>query len=690
MLFKVVDFCKKNFSKKLFYCELLLGLLLVQLSPTVAYSDPVVLFSETGAQPGDMFGSALTCVDRFSNPLGGSDAVIGIPQTPGLGALLVRDLVNRTFIGGSDLFRGLGSSVAPAGDIDGDGRGDILVGLPSFIPDSFPSVAQIFFSSGVPNLTLIEPSISSNSNLGFAVASLFGDSNNNALPELLVGAPDFSEFGTVVVFDVDLAAPTPIATPIGILFGSQNPEEFGYSITSIADQNSDGARDILVGAPTFDPFADSGILLGRVAAFSGVAPNYPLLFEAQGSTDGGRFGSAVASFDDANGDGKEDFLVGSPFADTQTGGSASGSVSLLGWVTTTPVPTIDTICVLSGEAPDDGFGTAVKEIGDFDGDDLVDFAVGAPGVDDGSNIDAGAIYIYTVISGNCFLLSKTVGTVNAEGLGISISDRPSIGGTCDFNSDGSPEFGAGSRGGSIDNSSISGIATFFTNITPTGTPTTTPTETATPTPTGTPTPTETPTPTPTETPTQIPTFIVTTFPTGTPTQIPTGTIVPIPTQTISPLPSPTPTNPVVIPVQPTPTPTESVRAAPESIFKFRISGSGNFGGNNTYEAAPLSLCTFTLYGRRSTLDLRRPGPIKVLIKNAPVSQDTRIVARRLRAPERDPDGVPFSYHMIVETNCGGARSFSKTFSRSLRCGIEPKIAIDAWENQLARRIKAVD
>lgn len=659
MVIKVV-----NSNKKFICYELLLTFLLFQLSPTLAYADPVVLFSERGAQPGDALGTSLTCVDRFLTQ-NSSDAVIGIPGIQSVGTLLVRDLsTTRTFISGNDMFRGLGSSVAPVGDIDGDGREDILAGAASYDPASFPSIAQIFFSSGLGPITLIEPNISVASNLGFAVAPLFADVNDNGKPDVIVSAPDFNgNQGIVVFFDTDVSNPA----PFDVFLSPGTQDQFGYSLTSIADQDSDGGRDFLVGAPAYD--IGSGTLTGRVVAFGGFYPDFNPIFEVLGQSDGDRFGSSVASFGDSNGDGKEDFLVGSPFADTQGGGTSSGQVSLFGWVTTDPqFPFIDTICTIDGEAPGDGFGTSVKNIGDFDGDDLEDFAIGAPGVDLPTNIDAGAVYIYTVIGSNCFLLSKTFGTVSQEGLGISISDRPNIGGTCDLNGDGSPEFGVGSLGGPNDDSNLSGgIATFFTNlpITPT------PTVTATVSPAVTGTPTETPTPTPTETPTPISSQTVTPSPTPTGPEGSLGTPAPSPIIT-----------PTITPTPPLP--------APPSLYKFKISGTGNLSGNNTYEITPRANCTFTLYGRRSTLDLKRPGPIKVLIKDAPVSDDTRIVARRLRAAERDPNGVPYTYHMIVETSCGGEKAYSKVFSRSLRCGIEPKININAWEEQLARKIQAVN
>lgn len=254
---------------------------------------------------------------------------------------------------------------------------------------------------------------------GFSVSNA-GDINADGFDDLLIGAPVAPGFpagtgATYVIYgkatgfkDIALA-PNIAATDGRWLFGLNAADHMGFSVSDAGDVNADGFHDYLIGAPYADRNTGSGTLLGTGQAYLlfGGAGAPPLLTELNG-TNGvllqgllsyDRAGWSVAAAGDVNGDGFDDFLVGTP-VDDLSATARTGKAYLVYGKGTPFSPTLNlweltgsSGLQLFGLAPDDHLGTAVSAIGDLNGDGFDDFAVSAPYADPNGVTGAGSAYV---------------------------------------------------------------------------------------------------------------------------------------------------------------------------------------------------------------------------------------------------------------------------------------------------------
>jgi hypothetical protein len=203
-----------------------------------------------------------------------------------------------------------------------------------------------------------------------------GDVNGDGFSDVIVGANTFDDGelneGAAFVFFGSLTAPSSTAAwtaesnPVAALFGA--------SAASAGDVNGDGFSDVIVGA---ERYAISGPTLGRAFVFlgsaTGLAPSPS--WTADGTQQGAAFGGSVSSAGDVNGDGLSDVIVGSSFFTTSQMNAGKVSVYLgdamgLG---AGPRWTAESSQALAL------FGSSVAGAGDVNGDGFSDIAVGAPG-----------------------------------------------------------------------------------------------------------------------------------------------------------------------------------------------------------------------------------------------------------------------------------------------------------------------
>jgi hypothetical protein len=211
---------------------------------------------------------------------------------------------------------GLGYALA-AGDVEGDGFADLLVGSPTYA-ETVPQEGQAQLFSGSAAGLVEEPVWSVVSGLpdvrlGHSV-DLVGDTDGDGYGELLVGMPWFDDLdleqGAALLF-LGAEDPTTIATtPDWQYSGLEGGSLFGWSVAGVGDLDDNGTADFLVGASHADEIA---VDEGMVFAFPSTDGTGPWSFPGKMLSGGGTlgfFGSALSPAGDVNDDGYDDVLIG--------------------------------------------------------------------------------------------------------------------------------------------------------------------------------------------------------------------------------------------------------------------------------------------------------------------------------------------------------------------------------------------
>ena len=284
-----------------------------------------------------------------------------------------------------------GYSVATAGDVNGDGYSDVIVGAPLY-DNGQDAEGRAFLYLGGPNGLGATPAWTTESdvaqaNLGWVVAAA-GDVNGDGYADVIVTEPGWNNgAGQVWVFYGN-ASGLP-ATVSWFKLGSQPFGAFGSSAATAGDVNGDGYSDIIVGAPSE---SDGQSLEGKAYVFmgspSGLAATSAWFEESnQANAD---FGASVASAGDVNGDGYDDIIVSADqYDDPELG---EGRV----WVYLGGPGGLGLLYQFTAEGNQAGanFGASVAGAGDVNGDGYADIIIGAPGWDDPENAEGRAVVYY--------------------------------------------------------------------------------------------------------------------------------------------------------------------------------------------------------------------------------------------------------------------------------------------------------
>jgi PKD repeat protein len=284
--------------------------------------------------------------------------------------------------------------VAPsAGDLDGDGRGDLVLGAAEGVYVVFSSAPVGLRTSGQCDLAVL-----SGGSLDLGASLVVADLDDDGHQDLVVGAPADSAAGagsgSVLVFLGPLApAPGPLSPSDAdvVLSGEASLDAFGSAL-AVGDLDGDQRDDLVVGAPGN---STSGTGAGAAYVFlgkTGFASRSAALAEARfvGAAASDRFGAALAC-GDANGDGRDDLLVGAP--EHRGNGSSSGAGYLFHGATPLSGRSADLASSqLAGEQSGDRLGTAVA-CADLDGDGRAELVLGAPESDRGGS-RSGAVYVF--------------------------------------------------------------------------------------------------------------------------------------------------------------------------------------------------------------------------------------------------------------------------------------------------------
>ncbi|TXT65110.1 MAG: hypothetical protein BAJALOKI3v1_130014 [Promethearchaeota archaeon] len=305
-----------------------------------------------------------------------------------------------------------GRIVSGAGDVNGDGYDDILIGAYNYEITSGIGITYLILGKDrgwEADLSLSNADASyigenDDDESGIAL-SRAGDVNGDGYDDFLIGAHRNDDGGSnsgksYLIFGKKSGwhQYTNLNGAGASFIGESANDRFGYTVSGAGDINGDGYDDFLIGAWLND---FSGVDGGKAYLFFGKETGWERNLNSSkaaasyfGEEDGQWFGISVSGAGDINADGYSDFLIGAENNDF--GATGAGKAYLffgkeIGWERNLNASGAN--ASIFGESFGDQLGHSVSEAGDINGDGGSDFLIGAIENDDGGN-NAGKTYLF--------------------------------------------------------------------------------------------------------------------------------------------------------------------------------------------------------------------------------------------------------------------------------------------------------